>query len=385
MVPYYHPRIFERVNIALLDLFDRVRVNRYNKDGSVKKRIKVPLTFHFSKNFADFILNTQDNPESKHTYPILGLRMGALERNSGATPSRTFIRELYDKTSKQMIQDARPCPWIQTYTLTSYTELIQDHFQIMEQIIPYFNPTFNTAIKEFEFSNLKRDVIVELVGVNPQYNDEVEREKSRSYVCDYTFKVKFDMYAPFYLGTLIKEVNNKISLSGKPIELIRSVEVEDITIDEYNAKLQELISADLNISLGNKEFDPDGVQASTGRQINTVVASGIKLENQSEFVKFFDLNSNAQTEFYTVPAGKKIVSAYVAVIDPFNNSSANVSIGTLDSRGSIMLPRESNLSLATKYEVEFEPVTLVQDTKIYVFYDRREATEGSFEVSIKWA
>lgn len=385
MVPYYHPRIFERVNIALLDLFDRVKVNRYNKDGSVKKRIKVPLTFHFSKNFADFILNTQDNPESKHTYPILGLRMGALERNSGATPSRTFIRELYDKSSKQMIQDARPCPWIQTYTLTSYTELIQDHFQIMEQIIPYFNPTFNTAIKEFEFSNLKRDVIVELVGVNPQYNDEVEREKSRSYVCDYTFKVKFDMYAPFYLGTLIKEVNNKIALSGKPIELIRSVEVEDITIDEYNATLQELIAADMNISLGGDAFDPNGVQASTGKQINTVVASGIKLENQTEFVKYFDINSASQTELFTVPAGKKIVSAYVAVIDPFNNSSANVSIGTLEARGSIMLPRESNLSLATKYEVEFEPVNLVQDTKLYVFYDRRESTEGSFEVSVKWA
>lgn len=385
MVPYYHPRIFERVNIALLDLFDRVKVNRYNKDGSVKKRIKVPLTFHFSKNFADFILNTQDNPESKHTYPILGLRMGALERNSGATPSRTFIRELYDKSSKQMIQDARPCPWIQTYTLTSYTEIIQDHFQIMEQIIPYFNPTFNTAIKEFEFSNLKRDVIVELVGVNPQYNDEVEREKSRSYVCDYTFRVKFDMYAPFYLGTLIKEVNNKIALSGKPIELIRSVEVEDITIDEYNATLQELIAADMNISLGGDVFDPNGVQASTGKQINTVVASGIKLENQTEFVKFFDINSSAQTELFTVPAGKKIVSAYVAVIDPFNNSSSNVSIGTLEARGSIMLPRESNLSLATKYEIEFEPVNLVQDTKIYVFYDRRESTEGSFEVSVKWA
>lgn len=385
MVPFYHPRIFERVNIALLDLFDRVKVNRYNKDGSVKKRIKVPLTFHFSKNFADFILNTQDNPESKHTYPILGLRMGALERNAGATPSRTFIRELYDKSSKQMIQDARPCPWIQTYTLTSYTELIQDHFQIMEQIIPYFNPTFNTAIKEFEFSNLKRDVIVELVGVNPQYNDEVEREKSRSYICDYTFRVKFDMYAPFYLGTLIKEVNNKIALSGKPIELIRSVEVEDITIDEYNATLQELIAADMNISLGGDSFDPNGVQSSTGKQLNTVVASGIKIASQSEFVKYFDLNSASQTELYTVPAGKKIVSAYVAVIDPFNNSSASVSIGTLDARGSIMLPRESNLSLATKYEVEFEPVSLTQDTKLYVFYDRKEATEGSFEVAIKWA
>lgn len=393
MVPFYHPRIFERVNIALLDLFDRVKVNRYNRDGTVRKRIRVPLTFHFSKNFADFVLNTQDVPESKHTYPILGLRMGGLERNAGATPARTQIREIYDRASKQMIQDARPSPWVQTYTLTSYTEQIQDHFQMMEQIIPYFNPTFNTTIKEFEFSNLKRDIIVELVGVAPQYNDEVDREKARSYVCEYTFKVKFDMYSPFYLGTLIKEINNKIALSGKPIELIRSFEAEDITIDEYNDILQEMILANMladdvdkkNIDLGDELFNPSGVQASTGNQINTVVASGIKVENQDEFVKYFDINANSQTELITIPAGKKIISASVAVIDPYNKSSSNVSIGTLENRSSIMASRDSNLSLATKYEIEFDPVKLIQDTTLYVFYDRREATVGSFEVTIKWA
>lgn len=385
MVPFYHPRVFERVNIALLDLFDRVRVNRYNKDGTVRKRIKVPLTFHFSKNFAEFILNTQDNPESKHTTPILGLRMGGLDRNTNATPSRTFIREIYDKTSKQMIQDMRPCPWIQTYTLTSYTEQIQDHFQIMEQIIPYFNPTFNTAIKEFEFSNLKRDVIVELVGVNPQYNDEVEREKARSYVCEYTFKVRFDMYAPFYLGTLIREVNNKIALSGKPIELIRSFEEEEITVEEYNERLQELIAANQEVSLGDESFAPGGVQASTGSQVDTVVASGIKLKADNEFVKFLDLNSDPQIELMTIKAGSKLLSASVAVIDPYNKASSVVSIGTIDNRSSIMTARESNLSLASKYEVEFESMKFIQDTKIYVFYDRKEATEGSFEVSLRWA
>ena len=88
MVPYYHPRVFERVNITLLDLFDRVEINRYNADGTIRKKIRVPLTIHYSKNFADFILSTQDHPESKHTTPILGLRMGGLERNASGTTSR---------------------------------------------------------------------------------------------------------------------------------------------------------------------------------------------------------------------------------------------------------------------------------------------------------
>lgn len=384
MVPYYHPRVFERVNIALLDLFDRVRVNRYNKDGSIRKRIRVPVTFHFSKNFANFILNTQSNPESRHTYPILGLRMGALERNSNATTSRTYVRELYDTNTKQMIQDVRPSPWIQNYTLTSYTELIHDHFQMMEQIVPYFNPTFNTAIKEFEFSNLKRDIIVELAGVSPQYNDEVEREKVRSYTCEYNLRVKFDMYSPFYIGNLINEINTKIAISGKNIQLIKNVEVSEMTIDEYNEKLQELIDIGASIDLNGEDFDPNGVQVSNGNRVDTVIASGLKLENSREFLKYYEAGSPEENILVTIPAGKKIVSSYVAVIESFNAPGANISIGTLSNKNLIMQPRESNLGLPAKYEVEFESISFNQDLVLYVFIDGKASTEGSLEVCVKW-
>ena len=364
MVPFYHPRVFERVNIALLDLFDRVEINRYNADGTIRKKIRVPLTIHFSKNFADFILSTQDKPESKHTTPILGLRMGSLERNTGGTTSRVFTREIYDRDSKQIIQDMRPCPWIQTYTLTSYTELIHDHFQIMEQIIPYFNPTFNTAIKEFEFSNLKRDVIVELVSVSPQYNDELEREKARSYVCEYTFKVKFDMYAPFYLGTLIQQINNRISASGNAIELIKNVGIDDMTVEEYDRKMNEVVSV--------------------GKQLDSIVVSSIAPLANNEYRKFVDVSAEAQIPLIIIPANKKVSKASVAVIGAFNSNSSNVSIGTIADHNLIMSASDSNLALNSKYSVELTLPKFTSDTQLYIFYNRVNATIGSFEVEVLW-
>jgi hypothetical protein len=364
MVPYYHPRVFERVNIALLDLFDRVEINRYNADGTIRKKIRVPLTIHYSKNFADFILSTQDHPESKHTTPILGLRMGGLERNASGTTSRVFTREIYDVETKQIIQDMRPCPWIQTYTLTSYTELIQDHFQIMEQIIPYFNPTFNTAIKEFEFSNLKRDVIVELVSVSPQYNDEVDRSKARSYLCDYTFRVKFDMYAPFYLGTLIQQINNRISVSGQPIEIIESVGIDNMTVEEYDRKVNEVVSA--------------------GKQLDSIVVSSIKQSTSNDFIKFVDIGADAQIPFVVIPAGKSVSYGSIAVTTAYNNNGANVSIGTIANPNLIMAPSDSNLSLASKFSVELTTPKFAVDTQLYIFYNRSSATEGNFEAEVRW-
>jgi len=365
MVPYYHSRIFERINLAVLDVFDRVEINRYNADGTIRKKIRVPLTIHFSKNFADFILNTQDRPESKHTTPIMGLRMGGLERNTQGTTSRTFTREIYDVESKQIIQDMRPSPWIQTYTLTSYTELIHDHFQIMEQIIPYFNPVFNTAIKEFEFSNLKRDVIVELVSVAPQYNDEVDREKARSYVCDYTFKVKFDMYVPFYIGVLIEQINNRISASGLPIELIKHVGIDNITVEEYDRKMDEVVSA--------------------GKQLDSIVVSTIDVLPSNEFRKFVDIAADAKIPFVTIPAGQSVSHAAISVVSPYNSNGATVSIGTAENPSLVMEGMDSNLALSSRYSIEMSLPKSKFDTQLYIYYNRATATDGCFEAEVRWS
>lgn len=364
MVPFYDPRVFERVNLAILDLFDRIEICRYNADGSIRKKIRVPITIHFSKVFADFVLNTQVHKESKHTTPILGLRMGNIGRNEEGTTSRVFVREIYDQNTKQIIQDMRPSPWKMTYTLTSYTESIYDHFQIMQLIVPYFNPTFNTAIKEFEFSNLKRDIIVELKGVAPQWNDELDREKARSYVCEYTFDVKFDMYAPFYIGTLIKQINNSIASQGLNIETIKNVEVKDMTIDEYNRKMNEVVDI--------------------GKQLNSIVVSSIDGKPNNIYRKFVDVNDASPVALLELPANAGVYYGEIAVVSPFNDASASVSIGTLANPELLMGRNESNLLLNSKFSVEISEIKLPSAETFYVFYTRGSATDGSLEATIKW-
>lgn len=350
----------------MLDLFDRIFVNRYNADGTIRKRIHVPVTIHFSKVFADFILNTQDKPESKHTTPILGLRMGAVSRNAEASTARTYTRELYDVELNKVIQDARPAPWMMTYTLTSYTESIYDHFQIMQSIVPFFNPSFNTSIKEFEFSNLERNVIVTLTGVNPTYNDELEREAARSYTCEYTFNVKFDMYVPFYLSALIKSVNMQIAESGRNIESIKNIQVNNVTIDTYNRKMNELVSV--------------------GKLLDTVVESHIEQVAINEFRKYVEVGDDASNGllFATIPAGAKITYTEIAVLEPFNNISATASVGTISSRNTIMRENESNLTIQSRYTVEEDSPILNQATDIYLYLNPATSNRGSLEIIIRW-
>jgi len=373
MVPFYDPRVFERLNVALLDLFDRIEVNRYKPNPvtgayEIHKIIRVPVTFHYSKNFADFVLNTQSKPESKHTTPILGLRMGTMARNVDGITARTFTREIYDPVKKQVVQDMRPAPWKMTYTLTSYTENIYDHFQIMENIVPYFNPVFNTTIREFEFSNLNRNIIIELTGVSPQYNDNVEREKANTYICDYTFDVKFDMYAPFYIGTLVEQINNNISANNLPIEKIQTVQLEDMNIDYYNEVMR----------VANEV-------TSAGTNENSTITSSVESVNQRRIR--VDVTDQPVVHMIELPAGAKVYHSEILVNPVFNDATASVSIGIDSNREYIHSRNESNLSMSARYQQEHstsDVPALTSNQMVNVYFDKAASTVGSLEAIIKW-
>lgn len=364
MFPYYSAKVFERVNLALLDVFDKVEVNRYNPDGSINKILRVPLTFHYSKTFADWVLNTQAKPESKHCSPILGLRMGTPSRNTTGTTTTGRIRNTYDVETNRIIRDANPAPWTWQYTLTSYAEHIYDHFQIVENIMTYFNPYFNIRLKEFEFSNIKRDVIVELASVVPQYNDDIEREKARSYVCDFNFNVKFDLYGPIYIARLIKDVNMRIANSGQAIENIENIQVDDMTVEEYNRAMNEIVHA--------------------GKLLDTVVVSTITTTPTNQQIVTVNVADDSEITLITLPAGAKIEHAEVMVNQNFNDQTSLVSVGTDANHSLILATTDSNLSISTRFSFDLNiPVT--QETTYKIFYDKAQATKGQFEVLVRWS
>ena len=76
MVPFYYVRTQEKVEIALLDMFDCLKVNKYTDETrtTFTKTIRVPLITHFDKNFANFVRNS-DHKRRPLPIPIAGLRM----------------------------------------------------------------------------------------------------------------------------------------------------------------------------------------------------------------------------------------------------------------------------------------------------------------------
>ena len=71
-----------------------------------------------------------------------------------------------------------------------------DGLQIVEQILPYFQPEYTLTIKPVSGFDLKQDVpvILTVVAINDEYEGSFEERRVLTYTLDFVMKMKF--YGP---------------------------------------------------------------------------------------------------------------------------------------------------------------------------------------------
>jgi hypothetical protein len=82
-----------------------------------------------------------------------------------------------------------------------------DGLQIVEQILPYFQPEYNVTIKPVTGFDYKQDVSVILgsIAIDDQYEGDFTERRVLIYQLDFTMKMKF--FGPTSDQAIIREVN----------------------------------------------------------------------------------------------------------------------------------------------------------------------------------
>lgn len=206
MVPFYYVRTQEKVEIALLDMFNDLKVNKYTnvERTSYSKTVRVPLVIHQNSNFANWWSNA-NGATRPMPVPIGGLRFERKEPNNANRTQATYARMIFSKASDQWIRDIQPTPYYLYYTLEFLCDNLSDNRQINENVIPYFNTFRTLRINEFDFApDIERKIPVYLQSVEDNYEDEVEEGSAKQwYKTKITFRLDVDWYRPFEIPALI--------------------------------------------------------------------------------------------------------------------------------------------------------------------------------------
>ena len=124
-----------------------------------------------------------------------------------------------------------PVPYNVAFELSIMSKLSDDALQILEQIVPYFQPSFNITINLISSIGEKKDIPIVLESIN--YSDQYEGgfESRRTIVYTLSFTAKTYLFGPvadnpeglikkvdvdYYTSTNIKTARRNIRYSATP-------------------------------------------------------------------------------------------------------------------------------------------------------------------------
>jgi hypothetical protein len=230
---FYHKRI--RKSVAVFGaLFNNIYVIRKDAAGAIISQVKVPLSYAPKRSFIDRIANMQKGEEAERLVAIKLPRMSFEITSFNYDASRQLTKiSNYNLTGTSTSNRSKffsPVPYTISFQLNVYAKTHDDALQIVEQIVPYFNPQYVVTIKPVtDFPSIKEDsaVILNAVTFSDDYEGSLEQRRSIIYTLDFDMKISF--YGPINTGNIIRQADalvfNMITGLADSDELLATVRV----------------------------------------------------------------------------------------------------------------------------------------------------------------
>jgi hypothetical protein len=202
---FYHSTIRKSI-IAFGNMFNGIVIDRIGTDGQAEKTIRVPLSYAPRQKF---IARIQQQPNAdtglvEVVLPRMAFEMVGLQYDPGRRINVIQQNRSVTDGYKLNTQYA-PTPYNMAVNLYIYSKNQDDALQIVEQILPYFNPDFNLTIKAIPALNLKHDLAIILDNISYEDDFEGELYTRRSILWTLSFTVKLNFFGPITKSGYIRK------------------------------------------------------------------------------------------------------------------------------------------------------------------------------------
>lgn len=207
---FYNETIKRAVSI-FGTLFNNIDVKDIKSDGTVLNIRKVPISYGPKAKFLARLnqeSSLNDGNRTAITLPRIAFELAGFEYDVSRQNNK-LIRNT--KTTQEAgglnrkFQYA-PAPYNLTFNLSIMSKTMNDALQIVEQIIPYFQPDYTVTMKMIDELTDYRDVPIILEGVDFEDSYEGGYDERRVITYNLSFKMQLYFFGPVYQGKIIREV-----------------------------------------------------------------------------------------------------------------------------------------------------------------------------------
>ena len=211
---YFYNESMRRMTIGFGQIFNNIQIKRKNDTGKVIQTIRVPLAYGPKEKF--LVRLDQQSSLNNREFAITLPRMGFEISNITYDPTRKLTRiqkfkqVKSNKDGKVLDFNYTPVPYNISYNLFSFTASAEAGLQIIEQILPYFQPDYTVTVNAIPNLDIKRDVPIVLNSVNYEDSYNGDYTTRRAVIYTLTFTAKTYLFGPAQTQKVVKTVQSDL-------------------------------------------------------------------------------------------------------------------------------------------------------------------------------
>ena len=241
---YFYHEIIRKTVIAFGTLFNDIYVRHDDQAGNVISELKVPVAYGPRQKFLARIQQQPDlNKAVQITLPRMSFEITNISydasRKAGIT--QTFKAPNKDNDDK-LTKVFMPVPYNIGFELNILCKLQDGGLQILEQILPFFQPAFTLSIDLVKSIGEKRDIPMVLNSINQQDDYEGDFSTRRALIYTLAFTAKSFMFG---------------HISNTPEGLIRKVQLDYYS--DSNTRTAKRVQRYTVAAKAKKDYNEDNV------------------------------------------------------------------------------------------------------------------------------
>ena len=205
---FYH-RLIRKYIILFGSVFDNITVKRMNSGFTAEiERIKVPVNWAAKEKYIQRINNSTETPKVQTVLPRMSFELLGLNYDPDRK-QQNMQRYATLNTSNNSVVWASymAAPYDFDFRLNIHARNIEDMAQIIEQILPYFQPDYTPTVNLVDNLDIPKDVKIILRNIQPNFFFEGELSAgTRDVICALTFTLKGYFFGPVSSDKVITKV-----------------------------------------------------------------------------------------------------------------------------------------------------------------------------------
>ena len=249
---FYH-EIIRKTIVSFGTLFNNIEIQHKDNSGNAVSVIKVPISYGPQQKFLARVAQGreyQDGVGTTLTLPRMSFEVMGMNYDATRKVSTMQTFKSVNKKTNKMVKAFMPVPYNINMQLSILSKLNEDAIQILEQILPYFQPAFNLTIDLVDIIGEKRDMPITLEGIQMEdsYEDDFLTRRALIYTLNFTCKTY--LFGP---------INNSSEGTSGLIKQVQADYYSDTSSIKTAPRQQRYTATPVAV----KDYDQDGAAKTT--------------------------------------------------------------------------------------------------------------------------